>query len=60
MHEQELKSVVNKKFKAAKSQSNNISRDKLIVNEPSHVNQVQGLKYLTPYEFENKQKIIAA
>ncbi len=40
MHEQGLKSVVNKKFKPAKNKSDNISRENLVVIEPNAMNQV--------------------
>ena len=71
MHEQGLKSVVNKKFKPAKNKSDNISRENLVVIEPNAMNQVwatdityihtqnQGWVYLSTIMDRYSKKIIA-
>ena len=71
MHEQGLKSVVNKKFKPAKNKSDNISRENLVVIEPHAMNQVwstdityihtqnQGWVYLSTIMDRYSKKIIA-
>ena len=71
MHEQGIKSVVNKKFKPERNKSDNLSRENLVVIEPNAMNQVwstdityihtqtQGWVYLSTIMDRYSKKVIA-
>ena len=71
MHEQGIKSVVNKKFKPERNKSDHLSRENLVVSEPTAMNQVwstdityihtqaQGWVYLSTIMDRYSKKIIA-